>query len=109
MHPGLALRIWKFALFTVAQGAVCLALSLLVGLFQLLTDSAGATTNEFVGMYLVLGLWFAPFYWLIATPAHVYFYLRRQAPASYLLSSLASVCVVLLGTALTTWLASLAS
>jgi hypothetical protein len=109
MDPGFPRRVWKFVLFAAVQGLVCLVLSLLVGLLQILTDSASARANEFVGMYLVLGLWFAPLYWLIATPAHIYFYQRRQAPANYLLSSFASACVVLVGTALIAWLSTVNS
>jgi hypothetical protein len=104
--PELLTRAWKFALFAAVQGAVCLLLSLLVGLLQMQSDAAAGKVNEFVGMYLVIGLWLAPIYWLIATPAHLFFYVRRQAPSKYVLSFLASACVVLVGSALMFWLTS---
>lgn len=106
MTPGLFTRVSKFALFAAVQGAVCLSLSLLVGLLQIQSEAAAGKVNEFVGLYLVIGLWLAPIYWLFATPAHLFFYLRRQAPSSYVLSSLASGCVVLIGSALMFWLTS---
>lgn len=83
---------------------MCLVLSLVVGLIQLQLELASGSVGEFVGLYLVIGLWLAPIYWLIATPAHLFFYIRRQAPSSYVLSSLASICVVLVGTGLMLWL-----
>lgn len=96
MTPELFARVCKFALFAAVQGAVCLLLSLLVGLIQMQLGKI----NEFAGLYLVAGLSLAPIYWLFAMPAHLFFYVRRQAPSSYLLSFLASGCVVLVGTAL---------
>lgn len=105
MIPGL-MRVWKFALFSAVQGAVCLLLSLLVGFLQIQSDSVAGKVNEFVGLYLVIGLWLAPFYWLFATPAHLYFYNRSQPPSRYVLSFLASGFVVLVGSALISWLVS---
>lgn len=104
--PGLITRAWKFTLFAAVQGAVCLLLSLLVGLLQIQSEAAAGKVNEFVGLYLVIGLWLAPIYWLFATPAHLFFYVRRQAPLRYMLSFLASACVVLVGSALMFWLKS---
>src|SRR5207247_2045974 len=101
--PDFFARIWRFTRFAAVQGAVCLLLSLLVGLLQIRADLAAGKVDEFVGLYLVLGLWFAPFYWLIATPAHLYFYIRRQGRSRYILSFLASVCVVLVGTVVMYW------
>ena len=106
MTPRLFTRAWKFARFAAVQGAVCLLLSLLVGLLQIQSEAAAGKVNEFVGLYLVIGLWLAPIYWLFATPAHLFFFVRRQAPSSYLLSFLASGCVVLVGSALMFWLTS---
>ncbi len=100
-------RARKFALFAAVQGVVCLLLALLVGLLQIQFDAAPGKVNEFVGLYLVIGLFLAPIYWLIATPAHLYFYVHRQAPSSYVLSCLASFCVVLVGTGLMLWLTML--
>jgi hypothetical protein len=106
MTPDFFMRAWKFTLFAAAQGAMCLLLSVLVGLLHMQAETTAGKVNEFAGMYLVIGLWLAPFYWLLATPAHLYFYIRRQAPSSYVLSFLASGCVVLVGSALMSWLAS---
>ncbi|MES2324699.1 MAG: hypothetical protein V4633_20770 [Pseudomonadota bacterium] len=106
MHPELFTRAWKFALFSAMQGALCLALALLAGLLQVLADTAPGKVNEFAGLHLVIGLWLAPIYWLLATQAHLYFYLRRQAPARHILSCIASACVVLAGSVLMIWLAS---
>ncbi len=105
MTEGIFTRARRFVLFAAVQGAVCLLLALLVGLLQIQLDAASGKVNEFVGMYLVMGLFLAPIYWLIATPAHVYFYVRRQAPSSYVLSCLASLCAVLVGSGLMIWLA----
>ncbi len=106
MTPGLLTRIWKFARFAAVQGALCLLLSLVVGLLQIQYELRDGKVSEFVGLYLVMGVWLAPIYWLIATPAHLFFYMRRQAPSCYVLSSLASACTVLVGTALMFWLTS---
>jgi hypothetical protein len=100
MTTGLFTRAWKFTQFAVVQGAVCLLLSLLVGLLQMQSDNAAGKVNEFVGLYLVIGLWLAPIYWLFAIPAHLFFYVRREAPSSYVLSGIASGCVVLVGSVL---------
>ena len=102
--PGLLTRARKFAQFSAVQGAVCLVLSLLVGWLQIQFELASGKVNEFVGLYLVIALWLAPIYWLLATPAHLFFYVRRQAPARYMLSFLASGCVVVVGSALMFWL-----
>jgi hypothetical protein len=104
MTPQLFTRAWNLALFTLLQGAVCLLLSLAVGLLQIQLFLAAGRVNEFVGLYLVIGLWLAPIYWLFATPAHLFFYARRQPPSRYVLSFLASGCVVLVGSALVFWL-----
>ena len=104
MTPELLTRAWKFAQFAAVQGAVCLVLSLLVGWLQIQSELAAGKINEFVGLSLVIVLWLAPIYWLIATPAHVFFYIRRPAPSRYMLSFLASGCVVVVGSALMFWL-----
>lgn len=97
--PRFFARAWKFTQFAAVQGAVCLVLSLLVGLLQMQFESAAGKVNEFAGLYIVIALWLAPIYWLIATPAHIYFYSRRH-PSSYALSFFASACVVFAGSVL---------
>jgi hypothetical protein len=104
MTPGILTRAWKFAQFAVVQGAVCLVLSLLIGWLQVQVFLAAGKVNEFVGLYLVIALWLAPIYWLIATPAHLFFYVRRPAPSRYMLSFFASAFVVVVGSALMFWL-----
>ena len=100
------MRAWKFAKFASVQGVVCLLLSLVVGLLQIQYELQDGKVSEFVGLYLVIAVWLAPIYWLIATPAHLFFYLRRESPSSYVLSTLASACVVLVGTVMMFWLTS---
>jgi hypothetical protein len=97
--PRFFVRAWEFTQFAAVQGAICLLLSLLVGLLQMQFESAAGKVNEFAGLYIVIALWLAPIYWLIATPAHIYFYSRRY-PSRYALSFFASACVVLAGSVL---------
>ena len=97
--PRFFARAWKFTQFAAVQGAICLLLSLLVGLLQVQYETAAGKVSEFAGLYLLIALWLTPIYWLIATPAHIYFYSRRH-PSSYALSFFASACVVLAGTVL---------
>ena len=93
-------RFGRGVCFMLLFSALCMVFSLAISWLEMkmyLLSKGPNYTNEFIGMYLVLGFLFGQFSCALAFPAHVLIYLKappkRAKWYAALASFVASICV----------------